>query len=182
MKILGLVWIFKWQTWSGAHLHSISTDNWDQKQSDTDDDYIVYVCLPLSRCQILIAFQTVNQVWKKGTKNQECFPKPQHCYLGTFQLSLSILQPYKIGFTNFKDEKFNVTMSNSAVLWTGANPMHIFTRAASMHINPELSSLCLHNQRVFNAIHEQEKVQLRHYRVLLMMSNIWHSCTLLLRV
>lgn len=53
--------------------------------------------------------------------------------------------------------------------------MHIFTRATLMHTDSELSSLCLHNQTIFNVTHEQEKVNLGQYQVPVMASDIWNS-------
>lgn len=86
-----------------------------------------------------------------------------------------------MGFTNFKDEKFNVTTSNLLSSKRGQ------TKCTSLRellwctqIQNSAHAAC--TTRVFNAIREQETVKLAHYQVLVMVPNIWLSCTLLLRV
>lgn len=74
---------------------------------------------PFPLHQILIPFQIKCRCLaslkcrKTELRITECFPKSWHCSLRTLVIPFNLTVTYKVGFTAFTDEEFNVTTSNS---------------------------------------------------------------------
>lgn len=86
------------------------------------------------------------QCGRKGRRATECSPEFWCCSSGTIQSSHFISQqPYTVGFANFKDEEFNMSVSSSALLNRGWPNAHLQESGSAVH-GPRTDSLCLHDQ------------------------------------